>query len=451
MKTEKRPLFRILAVFVALSCLLSSLAFSAITASAEDDELEDLQQQYNDLEKQIEKNREDLNEVQGDIKDNKKKLSTLNDEIDSINAQIDILNSRINKLSNNIADIENNIAATNEEIEKTNQEITNVENQIEKTRAYMEETRQNLMGRIRENYMNGESSTLEILFSSEDLESYFTRKELMTQVSAADAELIQSLTAKLSELDELQAQLEKAKAKLEEKNAKLEEQKAELNAKQEDLENSKSGEQSKKRQATSKQQEVMVIFSELDENSAEYKAEIKRQEAEKEKLSRQIDEYIREHGSTVGDTPDAAFENDGKMDWPVKFESYISAGYPAYSNGNAHWGIDICAKGGNTRGRPFNAAQGGKVILAANDGEWNYGFGNYCVIDHGDGTQTLYAHSDGLKVSVGQIVKKGQEIGIIGMTGNTTGPHLHFEVRVKNADGSVSRVQPLNYVTNPYD
>ncbi len=137
------------------------------------------------------------------------------------------------------------------------------------------------------------------------------------------------------------------------------------------------------------------------------------------------------------------------MAWPVKFESYVSCAYGRYSDGSPHWGMDICAVGGNTRGRPFNAAQGGKVILAVNDGNWNYGFGNYCVIDHGDGKQTLYAHSDNIQVSVGQIVKEGDQIGIIGATGNVTGPHLHFEVRVKNADGSVSRVNPLNYVTNP--
>ena len=62
---------------------------------------------------------------------------------------------------------------------------------------------------------------------------------------------------------------------------------------------------------------------------------------------------------------------------------------------------------------------------------------------------TLYAHSDGLVVSKGQTVKKGQKLGIIGATGNVTGPHLHFEVRVKNKDGSVSRVNPLNYVSKP--
>ena len=296
--------------------------------------------------------------------------------------------------------------------------------------------------------MNGETSTLEILFSSDDISSYFTRMEIMQRVSESDAALIDDLTAKLAKLDDLEKELNENKTDLEAKIVELEEQKTALDGRKTDLQDSRSTEQKKKSEVTSKKKEVQSIINELDHDSDEYKAEIKRQQAEKEELSRQIDAYIAAHGSSLGDTPNATYENDGHMSWPVKFKSYVSAGYPSYSDGSPHWGIDICAVGGNSRGRPFNAAQGGEVIIAVNDGNWNYGFGNYCVIDHGDGTQTLYAHSDNIQVSVGQIVKEGDQIGIIGATGNVTGPHLHFEVRVKNADGSVSRVNPLNYVTN---
>ncbi|MCR5522287.1 MAG: peptidoglycan DD-metalloendopeptidase family protein [Clostridia bacterium] len=448
--TKRRKIFRLAAAFLAVCCLIASVCFSAPQVSA-DEELEDLQKQYEELEKEIEKNQSELNEVQGDIKDNKSKLKTLNNEIDSINSQISILNSRIDALNNDISEIEGKIASTNDEISEMNDNIALVEKQIDETHNYMEDTKNMLLGRIRENYMAGESSTVEMLFTSDDLSTYFAREELMMRVSENDAALIEELSKKIDELNQLEDKLDAQKVKLEEKKASLESEKADLDARKVDLKDSKSTEQSKKKQVTGKQQEVQEIINDLDKDSDEYKAAIKKAQAEKEILSRQIDEYIREHGSTVGDTPDSSYGNDGKMAWPVKFESYITAGYPSYSDGSPHWGIDICAVGGNTRGRPFNAAQGGEVIIAVNDSNWNYGFGNYCVIDHGDGTQTLYAHSDNIKVSVGQVVQKGQEIGIIGATGNVTGPHLHFEVRVKNADGSVSRVQPLNYVSNPYN
>ncbi len=449
MKINKKLFTKILAALLALSCVFSSLLFSSPKVSA-DEELDDLQQQYDDLEEKIAQNKEELNKVQGKISDQNKKLKSLNSEIESINSQINILQSRINTLNSDIAAKESSIEEINTEIETINNQISSTTLQMDEIKATMQDTRELLLGRIRENYMAGEASSLEILFSSDDISSYFTRIELMQRVSENDAELINELEDKLNELDLLQKQLESNKTELQEKSVTLEEEKAELSERQTDLQSSKSTEQSKKSEVTSKQKEVQEIINDLDEDSDEYKATIKRQEAEMEELSSQIDDYIAAHGSSVGDTPKESYENDGDMAWPVKFESYITAGYPAYSNGSAHWGIDICAKGGNTRGRAFNAAQGGEVIIAVNDGNWNYGFGNYCVIDHGDGTQTLYAHSDNIQVSVGQVVKKGEQIGIIGATGNVTGPHLHFEVRVKNSDGSVSRVNPTNYVTNPY-
>ncbi|GEM_PF-2808324 len=149
-----------------------------------------------------------------------------------------------------------------------------------------------------------------------------------------------------------------------------------------------------------------------------------------------------------------SLEGIKKIQWPTLKNSMIVAGYPAYSNGSAHYGIDICiydedGKLDNTRGAPIYAAQDGEVVISKNDGNWNSGFGNYCVIDHGNGIMTLYAQADAISVKKGEEVKQGQLIGQIGATGNVTGPHLHFEVRVKNADGSVSRVNPLDYVLLP--
>ncbi len=137
------------------------------------------------------------------------------------------------------------------------------------------------------------------------------------------------------------------------------------------------------------------------------------------------------------------------MIWPVPGSTRMTAGYPTYPSGGKHLGIDIVRTDVTTLGSPFRAAQGGEVILAYNDGNWNQGFGNYCIIDHGDGKMTLYAHAKRLNVSKGDVVQKGDTIGQIGDTGNTTGPHLHFEVRIKRSDGSISRVDPLDYVSEP--
>ena len=86
----------------------------------------------------------------------------------------------------------------------------------------------------------------------------------------------------------------------------------------------------------------------------------------------------------------------------------------------------------------ISAAESGKVITAS----YHWSYGNYIVIDHGNGLSTLYAHCSSLAVGAGQSVSKGQTIGYIGSTGNSTGPHLHFEVRVNG-----SRTNPLNYIS----
>lgn len=445
---KKRKKARVLALLLVLCCVFSSLIPSSAPITYADDELEDLQQQYNDLEAQIAKNEKELGQIQSEQKDTKSELGKINSEIDAINSQISLLDSRISILESSIATLNANIEDTTKQIEATEKAIGEANALVEEKEASMNGTREALLGRIRENYIAGESSTIEILFSSTDLSSYFERQELMNRVSEGDAELIESLSADITELNSIKATLEQNKADLEVKNQQLAEEQTDLQTQQDDLAGSRTDQASKRAEVSEKQQEVQSHLSELDEDSAEYKAIIARQRKEREELDKQIDEYIKVHGSAVGDTPDASYENDGQMAWPVKFQSYVSCGYGYYSDGSPHWGTDICAVGGGSSGRPFNAAQGGKVIIAKNDGNWNYGFGNYCVIDHGDGKQTLYAHSSNIQVSVGQVVKKGQQIGLIGATGNVTGPHLHFEVRIKNADGSVSRVNPMNYVKN---
>ncbi len=448
-----RALLCLVLVFTCTFCL-----FAPISAFAEKS-LEDLRDEYDKIEQSIQENQQNLNEVQGEIKDNKTKLDKLNSEIDDIQSQVDILSNRIDILNDNISSINGNIKNVTAEIADINTMVAEIEAQIAEDEVLIAETRELLLKRIRENYMAGGGSNLEILFSAEDMTSFLTRKELVDRVSENDSNLIKTLTSDIVELNSLENQLASEKIQLETKRTQLDTQMSTLTVRQEDLQSSMSVQEEKKKEVTEKYEEIEDILEQLDEDSDEYKAIIARQEEERKIIEKQIDDYIKQHGSQVGDTPDEEYNNDGDMIWPVAGKTTMTAGYPAYSNGKAHYGIDICVVGatGGTRdengksyslGKPFRAAQGGEVIIAANDNNWNYGFGNYCVIDHGDGTQTLYAHAQTLYVKKGDIVKKGENIGAIGETGNVTGPHLHFEVRVKKGD-TVSRVQPLDYVTKP--
>lgn len=445
-KNNRSKLKSILCLLLALVCIVGSIAPVSVYAEKTLEELED---EYAKIEEEIKKNEDKLDKVEGQINTNENKLDKLNSEIEDINSQISNLEERIDVLNGDINDLNTDINDLSAEIIEIDETIADIESQIADCEDLTEETKSQLLNRIRENYMAGGGSKLEILFSATDLTSFLERQELVAQMSTNDTELINEMAAKVSELNSLEAQLNGQKADLELKKEELKADMQLLADRQSDLEDSKNTQEAKRKEATGKQEEIQDVLKELDKDSAEYKAQIARQKKEREEIDRQIDEYIRLHGSSQGDTPDEEYNNDGKMLWPVPGSTRMTAGYPAYSNGERHMGIDIVRTDVTTLGSPFRAAQGGEVIIAKNDGNWNYGFGNYCVIDHGDGTQTLYAHAKTLYVSVGDVVQKGENIGAIGSTGNSTGPHLHFEVRIKKANGDVSRVQPLDYVKKP--
>lgn len=126
----------------------------------------------------------------------------------------------------------------------------------------------------------------------------------------------------------------------------------------------------------------------------------------------------------------------GRFIWPAIGANSVSSGFGGRRN---HGGIDIVKPGGGSTGAPVVAAGSGRVVVAGRHSS----YGNYVVIDHGGGVHTLYAHmlNGSLRVSAGQSVSAGQQLGNIGSTGNVTGPHLHFEVRINGR-----RVNPMPYL-----
>ena len=153
--------------------------------------------------------------------------------------------------------------------------------------------------KIRENYMAGGGSSLELLFSSTDLSSFLARKELVDRVSERDTKLITELTSDLVELNSLETQLESEKLELQGKRDKLDSDMSTLTARQDDLQSSMDVQEAKKKEATKKYEQVEDILEQLDEDSEEYKAIIKRQEEERKIIEAQIDAYIKEHGSPI--------------------------------------------------------------------------------------------------------------------------------------------------------
>ncbi len=128
--------------------------------------------------------------------------------------------------------------------------------------------------------------------------------------------------------------------------------------------------------------------------------------------------------------------SSGTFSWPLSYTHNITSLYE-WRWGRMHWGIDI--SDGGVYGQPISASDGGTVIHSGDLGD---GYGNYVIIDHGNGYQTLYGHCSSLAVSSGQYVSKGETIGYVGSTGNSTGPHLHFEI-IYNSN----KLDPLQFVS----
>ena len=237
----------------------------------------------------------------------------------------------------------------------------------------------------------------------------------------------------------------------------------ELETLQEELENKKSMQEKNKLsyEALLKEKDTIIEKLENDEDyltelSSQSKAMIDELEAKEDEMqeeSRKIEERIKALQSTKNDTNKGGSSSSNgsngsngggtytpgqKFLWPSEASRYISSYFgmrmhPIYHYMRMHNGIDIAAPGGTN----ILAAESGTVIVA----EYNSGYGNYIIVDHGGGFSTLYAHSSRLLASVGDYVSRGQVIALVGTTGNSTGNHLHFEVRVNGTP-----TNPLDYL-----
>ncbi len=165
-------------------------------------------------------------------------------------------------------------------------------------------------------------------------------------------------------------------------------------------------------------------------------------ETDSEVIKEAVDEVVvkgsdsSSEGTSSSSTSSASSYGSGSFIWPVPYTHNITSEF-GMRWGRLHGGIDIAD--GGVYGQSIVAADSGTVILAGNQGD---GYGNYVIIDHGNGYKTLYGHMSSVAAYTGQQVSQGEVIGYVGSTGNSTGPHLHFEIRVNDV-----QTDPLGYVS----
>ena len=409
----KKPL----ALLVALA-LLIFIPQAQIDVRA-NDKIQALQDQIEALEAKKKAAQDRISNIQDEREREIANRNAIVTEIDSTVQQISLLQEKINVISDEMDQ-------KSLEIEEKEQEILDKEGEID---AKIDDINQNyelLKQRLRASYMSDGASTLDLLMGAKSFGEFLSQNEMTRKIAEHDQEILVNLREEQAGLEYDLEELERAKAGLEESKAELEQSRASLEETRGAV-NSKKSELDRLYQSSSNQiAELSSLEAELEANIAAYQKKAQDMEAEIQRIYASLKTTTAEY---VG----------GDFSWPLSGFSNITSYYGWRFNGqDFHTGIDI--SGGGIYGAPIYAANSGTVVVAQRNYTAGYSYGMYVIIDHGGGYTTLYGHCSSLSVSEGQTVSAGQQIANVGSTGWSTGPHLHFEIRVNGQS-----TDPLGY------
>ena len=344
------------------------------------------------------------------------------------------LQGKLDALSNDKSEAMARKQLLDQQIANTAAQIQNTEAQIAEYAALITQTEAELAqaqeeeeaqyelfcARVRDMEERGTVSYWSVLFKATSFTDLLGRLDIINEIMDADQRVIDELQA-------LQEEIETKKADLETGKAEEEAAKADLEAKKNELNTQRSEANAVIQQLTANENETEAVLADLE-------AEQDALWAEAQRLSDQLIAQQAANGQSTKSNP-------GGYIWPVD-SRYITStvggrASPGGIGSTNHKGTDIGRVGYTSS---VYAAKAGTVIVS----QYSSSYGNYVVISHGSGNTTLYAHMSSRKVSVGQYVNQGDVIGITGSTGNSTGPHLHFEVTENGV-----RVNPLSDGAEP--
>ncbi len=385
---QKRKKWTMVLAILALLALLLT-AFAPIL-SARADTVSSLQNKLSEAQKAKEKAKSGLQNVQTEITDVKSKREALDKQISAL---------------------ENELYTLSEQIASNEKQISAAADELAAAEAAAKAYEKTFQTRVRVMYERGSVSYLNILFGAEGFADLLKRVELIAQISAHDRAVLQNMA-------DAQQQIADKKKVLEDNNQIVVLNREIQQNKKEELDASKSA--------------LSTVINKLKADEATYREMLDAADAAEESLRQEIRDLTSSQSK-----PPVVQDTGGAFCWPTPSTRTVTSEFgmrfhPIQKRNKMHTGIDI----GAGYGASILAAAGGTVLRAG----WNSGYGNYVVIDHGGGVQTLYGHCSALKVTSGQTVSRGQQIALVGSTGNSTGPHLHFEV-LKNG----SYTNPMGY------
>jgi|CZCB01.1.fsa_nt_gi murein DD-endopeptidase MepM/ murein hydrolase activator NlpD len=424
----KGKVMAVLCAVMAAVVLFSALS-PAVYAQTDEERIKELQRQADELQKKIDAANEQLKKIAGDKAQEQKYINELNAQIEALQKQINAYNSSIDIIDSQIKSLDNQIIETKSKISKKEAEKQKLEEEVAALEGEIDDTYLKLKERLRAIYMNGTTSDWEILLSGKDLSMYFLRTELTEGIAKHDNQLIAGLKERISALQSKKEQIKKEIDEINEEQQKLKQHQDTLDEKKDALNTQKKKVSSSKSTINTKLEESTKLLRTLNKESETYKKLVKKYEQDKAEFEAEINRILNNESSSGS----GSIVGGGKMIWPVPYSNcYITSPYgyrndPFTGKWTGHGGVDISIRGG-AYGKNIVAVLDGTVVIAT----YHYSYGNYLAIDHGNGLVTIYAHCSKLLVGKGDRVKQGQVIALIGSTGSSTGPHLHFEVRVNN-------------------
>lgn len=405
---HKRSVIGVIVAFLVLATVFGTGSSTTVAKELTSDSIKE-------KEKQIEAAEEEKKELQNGLTDLKKIKESLEKSKND-------LTKYVAELDANLVSIENKIAELKQLIEEKEAEIADTEKKLEEAQRIEQEQYEAMKVRIKFMYEKSDDFYLETLFSADSFGDILNKADYIEQLSAYDRE-------KLDEYALNSQMIQLYKEELETEKELLDEAKAGVMAEQAALE-ALIGE---------KEQQITAYQSDINNKEAaikEYEEDIAAQTAVITALEKAVAEekakLLAENGSVI--TYDG-----GVFAWPAPSYTRVSSDYgnrmhPTLGVVKFHNGIDLAAPSGSK----ILAAYNGKVVAS----DYNGSMGNYVMIDHGNDLYTIYMHASALYVSRGDTVVKGQHIAAVGSTGRSTGPHLHFGVRLNG-----SYVSPWNYLS----
>lgn len=399
------------------------------TVSAEDS-ISDLEQQLQQLEQENQKYQKILDDTKSDIAEKEEYKSALV-------SKVQVLDEKI--------------AVTREKISSLNDDIKEKQDAYDKGLSEVEDQFDALANRLRILYMSGNATDLEIIFGAKDFSDLIDKMELVKSLANSDKELISEIQTKLDELSTKKESLEADKKDLETQQASLKSDQDEFNKLISDNDEILKNLYASNSEAQHSLESAALQSDEIEAKISEYYAAQKaaaEQAAKASQSSSSSGSSSSSSSSSSSGSSSSGSSSSGSSSVIVPSGSGFAWPTPGFVSLSSEWfedrevynhgGIDIAGAG--IMGTPVVAAADGTVVATNSSCTHNWGksyscgcgggYGNYVMISHAGGKMTVYGHLTSLTVSSGQSVSRGQIIGYVGSTGNSTGPHLHYECRL---------------------